>query len=128
MTDPTQTEPRVIPGDGVLIPVPSGQAVSLLDVIWNVPGPLGLTARFRFLAPAIAKAAPKVEFEAATADMLHLCQSYALGRIAEFGPKPVQIIISLSDMPVPFGEAVPEATQFFEAYGLQDGACIWEIF
>ena len=128
MTDPTLTESRVVPGDATLIPVPSGQVVTLLDVIWNAPGPLGLTTRFRFLAPAINKAAPQVEFEEATVDMMHLCQSYALGRIAEFGPAPAQIIISLSDTPVHFGEAAPGATQFFEAYSLQDGACIWEAF
>lgn len=128
MTDPLPSEPRVIPGDGALIPVPSGQAVTFLDVIWDAPGPNGLAARFRFLAPAIARGAPQIGFEAATADMLHLCQTYALGRIAEFGPAPSQVIISLSDMPVPFGEPAPDATQFFEAYTLQDGTCIWEIF
>jgi len=128
MTDPTLTEPRVIPGDDALIAVPSGQAVTLMDVIWNAPGPLGLTARFRFLAPAIARSAPQVDFAMATADMLHLCQTYALGRIAEFGPAPAQVIISMSDMRVPFGEAAPDATQFFEAYSIDGDACIWEVF
>jgi hypothetical protein len=60
--------------------------------------------------------------------MAHLCQSYALPRLSETGPVPAQIIISLSDRPVPFGEASPEATQFFEAYRIEGDACIWEAF
>ena len=44
------------------------------------------------------------------------------------GPQPSQIVISLSDRAVPFGEADPEATQFFEAYRVEGGACIWEMF
>jgi len=131
MTDPTLTQsdaPQVVPGDATLITVPSGQPVTLHDVIWNAPGPDGLTVRFRFLAPGIAKTAPLVDFDTAAADMVHLCQTYALARLAEFGPVPAQVIISLSDVPVPFGEAAPDATQFFEAYRLQDNACIWEAF
>jgi hypothetical protein len=41
---------------------------------------------------------------------------------------PQQVIISLSDTAVPFGESAPEATQFFEAFAIRDGACIWEMF
>ena len=115
-------------GDATPIAVPSGQVVTLLDVIWNAPGPTGLAVRFRFLAPAISRATGAVDFATASADMLHLCQTYALPRIAEFGPEPSQIIISMSDMAVPFGEPSPDATQFFEAYTVQDDACIWEVF
>ncbi|MEZ5912287.1 MAG: DUF6497 family protein [Paracoccaceae bacterium] len=39
------------------IAVPSGQSVVLQDVVWGEPGPEGLTARFRFVAPAIAPTA-----------------------------------------------------------------------
>lgn len=118
----------VLVGDGAPIPVPSGQPVTLQDVIWNEMGPHGLTMRFRFLAPQIARAGGAVDFDAAVQDMQVLCQQFALPRIAEFGPMPQQIIISLSDVAVPFGETAPEATQFFEAFALQDGACIWEIY
>ena len=102
--------------------------VTLIDVVWNAPGPEGLAARFRFLAPAIAREGGTVGFEDASADMAWLCENFALSRIAALGPAPGQIIISLSDRPVPFGEADPEATQFFEAYRLENGACIWEVF
>lgn len=117
----------VEPGDGTRIDVPSGQEITLQDVIWNAPGPDGLALRFRFLAPGIAPGGG-VEFETAAADMQHLCDTYALPRIAEQGPHPEQVIISLSDVAVPFGEAAPEATQFFESYRIEDGVCVWEMF
>lgn len=131
MTGPTQIEAEgavILPGDPAAVTLPSGQVVTLIDVVWNAPGPEGLAARFRFLAPAIAREGGTVGFEDASADMAWLCENFALSRIATLGPAPAQIIISLSDRPVPFGEADPEATQFFEAYRLENGACIWEVF
>jgi len=116
------------PRAAATIAVPSGQQVTLQDVIWNAPGPEGLTTRFRFVAPAIAETGGTVDTETALSDMLWLCQNYALPRIAQPGPMPSQIVISLAEAPVPFGEARPEVTQLFEAYSLQDGQCIWEAF
>lgn len=124
-----QASPAVVlVGDASPIAVPSGQPVTLLDVIWNEIGPDGLTLRFRFLAPQIARAGGSVDVDAATTDMQALCESFALPRISDFGPVPQQVIISLSDMNVPFGETAPEATQFFEAFTIRDGACIWEMY
>lgn len=110
------------------IPVPSGQAVTYVDTISDAAGPEGLTVRFRFLAPAIARDGGSVTPEAAQADMLALCRTYALPRIASTGPQPRQIVISLSDRPVEFGIPDEEATQFFDAYGIADGDCILELF
>jgi hypothetical protein len=81
--------------------------------------------RFRFLAPGIADA---VDFETAAADMLALCTGYALPRVPDPGPQPQQIVISLHDRVLPFGEAAPEAVQYFEAYRIEDGACVWDMF
>jgi len=117
----------VEPGDGTRIEVPSGQEITLQDVIWNAPGPDGLALRFRFLAPGIAPGGG-VDFETAAADMQHLCDGYAVPRIADQGPHPDQVIISLSDVAVPFGEAAPEATQFFESFRIEEGVCVWEMF
>ncbi|MFN4156188.1 MAG: DUF6497 family protein [Paracoccaceae bacterium] len=131
MTDPMpdqQAAAHVIAGDETLIAVPSGQPLVLQDVIWNVPGPEGLAVRFRFVAPQIARDTGSVPYEVAAEDIAHLCQTYALPRLTEFGPQPTQVIISLSDRPVPFGETAPEATQFFESFTHKDGICIWEIF
>ena len=112
-----------------LIAVPSGQPVTLQDVIWNEPGPAGLTARFRFIAPEIAREGGSIDFDTAAADMDHLCNRYALPRLQTItGPQPVQIVISLSDIPVEFGVITPEATQFFEAYSIGPDGCVWEAF
>ena len=110
------------------ITLPSGQEVTLIDVINNVPGTDGLAARFRFLAPAIARDGGTVDADTASKDMDWLCQSYALPKISNIGPQPQQIIISLSDIDVPFGETHPEATQFFNSYSIKDGICSWELF
>lgn len=110
------------------IAVPSGQAVTWIDTIQAAPGSEGLTLRFRFLAPAIARQGGSVDAEAAFADMQALCDGYALPRIATTGPAPAQIVITLMDRVVPFGAPAPEATQFFEAFSPTDGACIWEPF
>lgn len=111
-----------------IITLPSGLQVSFLDMVQNAPGPDGTALRFRFLAPAIARDGGTVDFEMAAPDMAHLCQTFALPQLADIDPKPDQIIISLSDIEVPFGEAVPEATQFFEAYRVEGDTCIWEAF
>jgi len=113
---------EVQPADGIA--VPSGRTVSLLDVITNAPGPEGATARFRFLAPGL----DLDEVEAANEDMRALCDDYALPRIDGMVPAPQQVIISLSAEPVAFGEAAPGIVQFFEAFTVEDGACIWEPF
>lgn len=109
--------------------VPSGQPVTLQDTIWNEPGPAGLTARFRFIAPLIARDGGTIDFDTAAIDMDHLCDTYALPRIDTItGPRPSQVVISLSDIPVEFGVITPEATQFFEAYTIEDGVCVWDPY
>ena len=108
--------------------VPSGQEVRFLDAILAEPGPEGLTQRFRFIAPAIARADGTIDAEAAQADMEVLCNKFALPRLAQTGPVPAQIIIVLSDREVAFGEPAPEATQYFEAYSIDGNRCVWEPF
>ncbi|WP_103332703.1 DUF6497 family protein [Pseudotabrizicola formosa] len=128
MTDPVTRQTDLSAPEAELIAVPSGQPVTLQDVIWNAPGPQGLAVRFRFVAPQIAREGGTVPYETAAEDIVHLCQTYALPRLSAFGPQPTQIIISLADQPVPFGETAPEATQFFESFSHQDGHCILEMF
>lgn len=120
---------RIVPAeDDAPIEVPSGQPIRLIDTIWGVPGPSGLAVRFRFLAPQIERDLGRMTFIEAEADMAHLCEHYALPRVAVPGPEISQIIISLSDRIVEFGEISPDATQFFEAYRPENGTCIWEGF
>lgn len=113
---------QALPGDPAQITLPSGLVATLQDVIWNAPGPAGLTLRFRFVVQDLS------DPEVAAADMAWLCSEYALPRVSDLGPKPAQIIISLSDRALRFGESAPDATQFFEAYAVQDGTCTVEYF
>jgi len=114
--------------DGQMIAVPSGQEVRYLETVQSAPGPEGLTIRFRFVAPAIARDGGTVDPETAQADMEALCNDFALPRLPVTGPVPSQIVVSLSDRAVAFGEPAPEVTQFFEAYVVADGRCQWEAF
>ena len=95
--------PDITPGNDLAVTVPSGQAVTLQDVIWNVPGTDGLATRFRFVAPAIAPGGG-IDFDTASADMQALCDGFALPRVKDNTPPPAQIVISLSDRPLQFGE------------------------
>jgi len=105
--------------------VPSGQIIRFSDSVVDAPG-TGLVYRFRFVAPEIGDGG--VDFDTAAQDMEHLCNTYALPRVPNQGPRPSQIIISLSDRFVDFGTADPEATQYFEAYAVVDEACVWEVY
>jgi Family of unknown function (DUF6497) len=120
--------PQVVLGDGAQVAVPSGQDVRFLDMVMNAPGNEGLPIRFRFVAPAIAKDGGAIDYDTATVDMEHLCNSFVLPKIAAMSPVPTQVVISFSATEVPFGETAPEVTQFFEAYRIEGGACIWEAF
>ena len=119
---------RSVPGEGLALTLPSGQVVTLIETVFNTMGPMGLVTRFRFLAPAINPTSGTVSFETAAEDIAWTCQNFALQRVTDFGPLPSQIIISMEDREVVFGEPDPEATQFFEAFRIENGACIWEVF
>ena len=106
--------------------VPSGQPVSLQDIFWEEGEPLLL--RVRFTAPEIARVGGTVDYETAVKDMLYLWDSFVKPQIEQGADKPDQIILSFSDVAVPFGEADPDATQFFEAYSTKDGVCMWEVY
>lgn len=113
---------------GEAVEVPSGQAVTFLQAVSNVPGENGPALRFRFLAPAIARDTGTIDADTAGRDMDHLCNTFALTHLPKDEPKSAEIIISLSDRDVPLGEDDPAATQFFASYQIEDGACQWEMF
>lgn len=107
--------------------VPSGQAITLHEVLLDdTPG--ALWARFRFVAPAIAREGGSVSYDLAGPDMDHLCADLALAYLKDEGLAPARVVISLADRPVVFGDADPDATQFFEIYRPEGGTCIWEEF
>ncbi len=105
------------------VPVPSGEEVALYDLILE---PETRIARFRFLVPAIGPGGPGyAELEA---DFTHLCESYALPSLVETDWSARQIVISMSDSETEFGVADYEAVQFFEAFRVESGVCVWEQF
>ena len=63
-----------------------------------------------------------------TADLEWLCTEYALPRIADIGPRPGRVVISLADRPSTFGVHDPDVVQVFEAFRPEDGTCNWEMF
>jgi hypothetical protein len=107
------------------IDVPSGQPVTLQEVLVDEIGPQ-IWLRFRFVAPEIARGAGGVDYETAAGDMAHLCDALALPYIAQYDLTGDVIVISLADRLTEFGTADPDATQFFEAYRVENGLCIWE--
>lgn len=109
------------------IAVPSGQPITFVEVVRDAQGPEGLTYRFRFLAPQIAREGGLVTAEQALDDMAQICDSFALPVTSAFS-EVQQIVISLSDRPVEFGQTDPEATQYFEAFSPDGDACIWNGF
>ena len=126
---PAQAAGRVtLPGSDVAFDVPSRQAVTLQDVIVDTPSPDLAIYRFRFLTPAIARDLGQMDFEASLPDMQHLCDTYALAQIRPPMPVASQVIIAFSDRVLPFGETMPDATQFFVAFTVKDGVCVVEPF
>lgn len=105
--------------------VPSGQTVEFFETVMDRPA-MGLTARFRFVAPDLAQVIETLSYEELEADLAYLCDSYALPRLGE--PVPSMIVISLSDAPVEFGTPAPDVTQVFEAYRPTESRCEWEAF
>ena len=105
--------------------LPSGLEARFLEVLTDRPGG-GLAYRFRFVTEGFTGG--EAALEAVMADMDYLCQTYAVTRLPGIGPMPSRIVISLADRPSEFGVFDPDVTQVFEAYSVQDGVCIWEMF
>ncbi len=105
--------------------VPSGRAVSLFDLFIEEQGSGARWARFRFVAPELADG---VDFAAVEGDFPHLCARFALPMLENAGEAVDQVVISLSSAELEFGANDPDVVQFFEAYRVENGACIWEAF
>ncbi len=108
-----------------LLPVPSGQPVELSNVLLDT-NPGELWVRFRFVAPKIGSTVGRITYDVAVVDMAHLCEVLAVPYVAQHKLDPARVVISFSDRPIDFGSSSPEATQFFEAYRLEQSQCIWE--
>lgn len=118
----------VKPGVAEPVAVPSGQIVDLMERLEDADGPSGLTWRYRFVAPDIARETGSISLDTALGDIDALCASVAAPEATLSDRPPVQVVISLMDRPIRFGQPAPEATQYIEAYRIVDGACEWEGF
>ena len=105
-----------------LIALPSGLEVSVQEVIFEESPAV---SRFRFVAPDLGGEGRG--YEEVRGDFPWLCEEMILPALSE-AQKAGDIVISLADREVVFGQITPEATQFFEVFSLQDGACVWEEF
>ena len=107
------------------VDVPSGQPVELQEVLVDQIG-VETWLRFRFVAPQIAREGGSVGYDLAGPDMTSLCDTLVIPYVAAYALKGDVIVISLADRAVEFGSTDPDTTQFFEAYRLENGTCIWE--
>lgn len=107
--------------------VPSGQEVVLHEVLVDAQD-TATYLRFRFLAPQIAAGDGQVTFDVAGQDMMHLCASVALPYMADYALAGDKIVISFMDRITEFGQADPDAVQYFEQFRPEDGVCMWDEF
>lgn len=61
-------------------------------------------------------------------DIVWLCETYALPRLAGQSPRPTQVVISMASAPSPFGSFDPAIVQLFEGFSIpaDRDACLWE--
>jgi len=104
--------------------VPSGQDVLAIEYLSDVDGQ-GDVLRARYHAPALTGSD---NLDLVFADMMHLCEVDALSMRATMTPPPPRIIVSLSSKALPLGEIDASVAQYFEAYRVENGRCVWELF
>lgn len=109
--------------------LPSGQAVTLYQMIW----PAGTESkgekrlRLRFVAPQIATdAKASISPEAADEDLIYLCDNVALPALRKDGRKVDEIVITLMARPVKFGTSDPSVRQFIDTFLPGTERCEWE--
>lgn len=134
----TSGEPDLAAGLAPTPSVPSGQTVTLHDVLLEDQGDTRQVV-LRYLAPAIARASRTVDFDLAEPDMDALCATSGLAAAANAADilrqgdaadqaEVNRILITLMDRPVERGVADPSVSQFNNLYRSEDGRCIWEAF
>ena len=104
------------------ISVPSGQPLEFIEAFWDLADEGSPGLRIRLLAPEIGN---DLAFADVAPDFRHLCRTLGLPRLTRDGADS-SIIIDLLDRPVPFGTSDPEAVQFFEAFRVEGGDCVWQ--
>nr|WP_244995944.1 DUF6497 family protein [Pseudooceanicola nitratireducens] len=120
-----QEGPSPVPSDsGPSVSVPSGRALSLQEVREETQPDGTLWLRLRYVAPGMTRA----DRAAVADDFQALCQTDALRYQPQAPVTAAQAVISIAAAPMEFGVSNPEIPQFFEAFRLENGTCIWEAF
>jgi hypothetical protein len=117
--------PGVLPASASAqdMPVPSGVPIRFVEVLLE---PETGFARFRFLAPNLGTAG--AERDVVSGDFAWLCERIALPALQDAGWSPQQIVISIADRDVPFGQTDPDAIQYFDGFSVSGDTCQWEPF
>lgn len=113
------------PAMGWEVTLPSGAGVAFHDAIWEEDSG---TLRLRYVVPAVADPAFADRDADIHADMEWLCRTQALVMIGVSGHAWEGVTITMMAQPVVFGDTAPDVVQFFEAFVLQDGLCVWDAF
>lgn len=102
---------------------PSGLSVMLHEVLFT-----DAAARFRFIAPEVARESGTVSYADIADDFVFLCSQTAVPALQKAQREVDEIVISIADRVTEFGHADPNATQFFEAFTVENATCIWKEF
>ena len=117
--------PGVAKAAGTGVQLPSGLEAGLMEGFVEVQPDGERWARFRYVMPALAATA---DFDLVQQDFIVLCESQALPMMSDAGNQVSQVIVSLRDKPLEFGQSDPGTVQYFETFAIRDGRCIWEEF
>ncbi|MCT4556975.1 MAG: DUF6497 family protein [Pelagimonas sp.] len=105
--------------------LPSGLSVTLQEHFVDTLPDGSDQARFRFVAPGLGQGAGFARVES---DFPILCADIAVPTLATTRPDVTQVIISMAAKPLAFGATDPSVVQYFEAFRIENGSCIWEVF
>ncbi|MBO9477330.1 hypothetical protein J7382_07280 [Shimia sp. R11_0] len=105
--------------------MPSGNEIHLQEMLFETRADDTRVARFRYVMPLMRQG---IDFTEIEEDFFHLCIGVAVPYLAVSEETVDQVIISMADRETDFGVTTHLAKQYFEAFSVQDGTCIWEGF
>lgn len=78
--------------------------------------------RLRFVQPSLSAG---FDYSDVSDDLFALCQAQFRGEVAQNVAEMGQVIVSIANKEVPFGETNPDVVQVFEVFHLGDAGCEW---
>ena len=111
-------------GAGTLV-LPSGHDAQFHDAYWEEDSG---TLRLRYIVPAVTDDAYARDHDAVFVDMESLCAGPGLEMIDADGNPWEGVTVTMMAAPVELGRTAPDVVQFFEAFVVRDGHCIWDEF